>query len=395
MNDVIFTRGEGSLGRPLPNKDNVSALAFPVLNADLPFGFASNDRCKKVFSLTQAEGLGITATNQNNSVKKTHYHVSEFFRMNPQGELYIYLYAPGTSLNALLTAVYSFPPNGEIRQVAVMTQVDPVAENGDIIPENITGAVDTAQIVANGALQAHKPFSVLLASEQFTADFDLSQLPDLRETNSPNVSFVLGHGANARAEALSQPALGSFLGAISKASVHESVAWVEKFNFSNGIELESLAIGHKDNLLTDSVNVADLGEKGYLVLKKHVGIAGSYAYDSSTCALATSDYAFIENERTMDKATRNIRAKTLPSLARPLYLEAGKLREDTVAFFKATASEPLAQMQRDGEISEFAVIINPEQPILETSTLEIGVQIVPVGVARKIEFKIGFAVKVS
>lgn len=397
MNDVKFTRGEGSLGRPLPRKDHVSALVFPIDNADLPGGFSTTARCKKVFSLTEAQGLGITETSSSSVVKSIFYHVSEFFRMQPQGELYVYLYAPGTNLNVVLTAVTNFPGNGEIRLVGAMTELVPQDEDGVVLSDDIEAVVTTAQVVANGSLQTHKPVSIILATDKFIDPLDLSTLPDLRALNAPNVSFVIGHdgGENTLGVELGQPALGAFLGAIAKANVHESIAWVEKFNFSDGTNLETLAACYAEKLVTDATPVQNIAEKGYLILKKHIGIAGSYSYDSATCALATSDYAFIENERTMDKATRNIRTKTLPSLARPLYLEAGKLREDTVAFFKATASEPLAQMQRDGEISEFLVTINPEQPILETSTLEIGVKIVPVGVARSIEFKIGFAVKVS
>jgi hypothetical protein len=273
-----------------------------------------------------------------------------------------------------------------------MTELEPQDGDGVVFSEDIEAIVTAAQTVANSALTTHKPVSILLATNEFVDPIDLATLPDLRALNAPNVSFVIAHDGN---EDANEPALGAFLGAAAKANVHESIAWVEKFNFSDGTNLETLAVCLNTKTVTDATPVQNLAEKGYLVLKKHIGIAGSYCYDSVTCALATSDYAFIENERTIDKATRNIRTKTLPSLARPLYLENGKLREDTVAFFKATANEPLAQMQRDGEISEYLVTINPEQPILSTSKLEIGVKIVPVGVAREIEFKIGFAVKVS
>lgn len=394
-NDVKFVRGQGGLGRPLPNKDHVSALAFPVPTGELPYAFTATDRCKKVFSLGEAEALGILSTSDDASVKKLHYQVSEFFRMQPQGELYIYLYNPGTNINVVMTTVVAFPENGEIRLLAVMSEMDPQDGTGAVIDDNFVALVGAAQAVANNSLDTHKPLSILLATDKFEDPLDLNTLPDLRAQNAPNVSFVIGHDAGGLGAELEQPALGAFLGAIARASVHESIAWVERFNFSNGTELEKLAVCYAEKVVTPTTPVEFLGMNGYLTLKKHIGVAGSYSYDSATCALATSDYAFIENERTMDKATRNIRAKTLPSLARPLYLEGGLLREDTVAFFKATASEPLAQMQRDGEISEFSVTINPAQPILQTSKLEIGVKIVPVGVAREIEFTIGFAVKVS
>ena len=50
-------------------------------------------------------------------------------------------------------------------------------------------------------------------------------------------------------------------------------------------------------------------------------------------------------------------------------------------------------MVRDEELSTQLVSIDPNQDVLATSIIIIGVTLVPVGVARKIQFDIGFAVK--
>ena len=50
-------------------------------------------------------------------------------------------------------------------------------------------------------------------------------------------------------------------------------------------------------------------------------------------------------------------------------------------------------MKRNGEISGYAVSINPNQKLLKTSKLEIVVKIVPVGAIRTIEVKIGLTLK--
>ena len=139
-----------------------------------------------------------------------------------------------------------------------------------------------------------------------------------------------------------------------------------------------------------------LTAKGYIFFRKHMGITGSYINDSSNADLITSDYAYGESTRTIDKAIRGVRTFLLPQLSSPVYLnENGTMREDTVANFRALALRSLDQMQQAGEISARDVTIDPTQAVLSTSKLVIGVKIVPVGVARNIEVNIAFALKVS
>jgi hypothetical protein len=397
-NDIKFNRGAGGLGRPLPSKDHIAALCLPCPTADLPGDFTASNRTMKFFSVQEAESQGIVDTSGVNEVKIAHYQISEFFRFNPQGELYVHFYLDGTAVGVTVPAVLNYvPANGEIRLVGYLGNIEPDGVGGDVA--NISALVNTLQASANGAEQTHKPVSILAAANDFTTDnFDLSTLPDLRALTAPNVSFVLAidGDADSKGYELSTPALGAFLGNVAKASVHESISWVRKFNFTDGTNLETLAICKETIPVTPTLNPDALNDKGYLFLIKRVGIAGSYSYDSATSVSATSDYAFIENERTMDKAVRNIRTIMLPNLSAPIYLnEDGSIREDSIAFFQATSEGPLEAMKRDGEISAFGVTINPLQPILETSTLTIAVEIVPVGVARKIVFNIGFAVKIS
>jgi hypothetical protein len=128
-----------------------------------------------------------------------------------------------------------------------------------------------------------------------------------------------------------------------------------------------------------------------IFLKKHTGISGSYFNDSHTAITQTSDYAQIENNRTIDKAIRGINTSLLPSLNSPLQLNAdGTLSETTIAYFESQAGVSLDAMVRDAEISAFEVTIDPAQDVLATSKIIIAVAIVINGVARYIEVPIGF-----
>ena len=69
LNDIKFIRQEGGLGRPLPGKDHLSGMLFYTAGS-LPSGFSSSDRIKKIFSLPEAEALGIV-DDQSDETKGT------------------------------------------------------------------------------------------------------------------------------------------------------------------------------------------------------------------------------------------------------------------------------------------------------------------------------------
>ena len=58
QNDITFTRTGGGLGRPLAGGDHMSAMVF-YTTGSLPSGFSSNDRIKKIYSVQEAEDLGV------------------------------------------------------------------------------------------------------------------------------------------------------------------------------------------------------------------------------------------------------------------------------------------------------------------------------------------------
>jgi len=391
MNDVTFTRGNGALGRPLASRDHVSAICMPVPDANLPSGFSTTDRIKLIYSLADAEALGIRPLATN--LAHSHYQISEVFRLNPKAELYVYLYdSAATTAAVYLQPVIEFPENGEIRNASIFK--DAAIAGADIT--DIQSVVTAMRLV-------HRPFSANVGFSAYGAANDWSTAIDLRALEADGVGVVIGGSGSGLGLTLATtdnntPAIGAVLGATSKAGVHESIAYVAKFNFSNGVELEKTVIGDKSNLVNDQTEVllSALTAKGYIFFRKHMGITGSYINDSSNADLITSDYAYGESTRTIDKAIRGVRTFLLPQLSSPVYLnENGTMREDTVANFRALALRSLDQMQQAGEISARDVTIDPTQAVLSTSKLVIGVKIVPVGVARNIEVNIAFALKVS
>ncbi len=324
-----------------------------------------------------------------------YYQISEFFRMQPGGILYVGFFAiPGSYAFTEITTVQNFA-TGTVRQVGVLKDPTSAFSTGDLTL--IDGVCK-----ANDAV--HKPISALYAAD-LSGTADISTLPDLSTLTANKSTAVIGMDGGGQGWFLwlttgkSVPVLGAELGTVALASVSQSIAWVGKFDISNGAEDELLAFANGQLLsstaITDNL-LSSLNDRRYTFLKKFVGISGSYFNDSHCAIISSSDYAQIENNRTIDKATRGIYSSLLPALNGPLQLNAdGTLSETTTAYLESQAGVNLDAMVRNGELSAYAATINPAQNVLSTSSITVVVQLVINGVARQIIVPIGFVPQIS
>jgi hypothetical protein len=513
-NNVIFNKGQGGLGRPLAGTDYISGMLF--YSATLPSGFNSSNRIKIVYSVEEAEALGIintsadatastatdlcttkftvgdtykltcatidsanptpakadlgtvtlceftavtadavststsadriaaeinlgtpthgftalasTATvtitapknqgvflNSGTPYVKTvvgayastltqnvvagvvseidimYYHVSEFFRIQPKGKLYVGIYATADATTfASVTLMQNFA-QGEIKQMGIYQKTTAFA----------TAQTTTLQAVLTALETNSKTISSVVYQPEFSGVTDLSTLANLKLLSNKNVSVCIGQDGDNngfklwKATNKSIGCLGTELGAIALAKVNESIAWVAKFNIAAAeYDVLAFANGTLYTTVTDG-SLVNTENFGYNYVKKYVGFVGSYFTKPNTCIAGTSDYTYIYNNRVIDKAIASLRTFLLPSLASPLVINAdGTLSEDTIGFFNSLCDRALEVMQRDFELSAFEVTIDPSQDVLTDNELTIAVKLVPVGVADTITVNIGFALSI-
>jgi hypothetical protein len=281
--------------------------------------------------------------------------------------------------------------NGEVRQAFEYDESNYAA---------IATKVGAMQAFATSLEALHAPLSVITNVKDETTNIS-STVTDLIQVNAPKVSVVAFGSGSGTAAALATalgvkyvPAGGTVLGILANASVHENIGHVARFPLADDTEFTSVVLsdGQDVRSIAETTLVA-LDDRGYIFGVTHNGIAGTYCHDSVTAVAATSDFAYIENNRTIDKAKRQIRSALLPDLNAPLTVNAdGTLALDTVRYFETLTERPLTLMQNAGEVSNFSVVIDPEQNVLSTSKLVIQVKIQPRGIARQIEVNIGYAV---
>lgn len=383
MNDIKFVKAREGLARPLPGEDHVSGI-FMFASA-LPSGFEA-ENVKQITSIQNAEQLGIAQGSVAWGV--LHYHISEFFRINPGGELWVGIFPKPGTVHYDDIKTLQREASGRIRQVAVYID-DAFA----------TTQCTALQAVAETLEEEHMPLVVLMTAD-FSAVTDLTTLADLHALEAEKVAVIIGQDGGAEGEELFDEVgdtiscLGAALGAVSRAAVHENIGWVGRFNMATGPELDIIALANGDLLKDLDPNlIQGIHNKGYIFLRKHTGITGSYFNDSFTATAVTDDLFSIEANRTMDKAIRGVRTRLLPQLNSPLRVDAasGQLAPDTVAYLEDLGGQALEQMENDGELSGFQVVIPADQNVLSTSELEVRIVNVPVGVARSFKVKIGFA----
>ena len=390
MQSVKIERTNGNIPRSLAGEDHISGLLF--YSSKLPSGFAETDRIKAISNIETAEKLGITSdADADWDIRVLYYQLRSIFNRNPAISLYVGIYKPtsGTPTFSEIKTMQNFT-GGKIRQIGVWdgaTALDPA---------NLI----TLQAIRTTLEAQDKPLSIGYAPKIAA----VSGLPtNLAGANKNGVSVIIGQdGAGTAADLYkdakntaksSVTAIGEWLGIVSAAAVHESIAWVEKF--PTGIALPAFGDG---TLLRDldTAVIESLDAARYIFFVEYSGLAGAYFNDSHTMDDATSDYAYIESVRTMDKACRNVRTYVLPKLGRPMKVDAstGKLEAYVVEDLQLTAGKALEDMEKAGELSGYVVEIDPDQNILSTSCVEMVIKQVGVGVMRKLNIKIGYTTSV-
>lgn len=381
---LTIVRQNGNVPKSQNGQDHVSGFVAYLLEADIPAAFKA-EPVQAVSTIDKAEELGITADATAWSVKMLHYQLEEVFRINPSITLYVGLFSKPESMTFQELKKVQNYAEGAIRQMAIW--------NGDTAPtaDNIV----KLEAVADSLDTENAPLSTLYAP--LVSNY--KNLPSNLATNNPRVSVVIAQaGSGTGAELYKSKdnktkatvsAIGVALGTLSKAAVHQCIAWVK--NFPSGISMPALGDGTLVRTI-DKGELEKLDTNRYLFLNNVVGVAGSYWNDSHTMDSPTSDYAAIESVRTMDKAVRGIRTYLTPELGGNVYIDpdTGKLQSYTVSHLETTANIPLEEMEKAGELSGYKAEIDAEQDVLSTNTIEVTIKNVPVGVVRKFKVKIGF-----
>lgn len=394
---LSINRQNGNVPKSLPGEDHITGLVIYMASADIPASFKT-ERVQPLSTIDAAEAAGIvdytTAADGTQTaapwvVRVLHYHLSELYRINPAVSLYVGIFEKPQGDNmtfAEIKTVQNFA-DGRIRQIGVWCG-DRVPSGDDLTAIQGQAATLEAQGAELSVVYAPKVANVKQISTSLAGGGKCRVSVVIGQAGSGTGAELYKDKANAGKASVS--GLGVVLGLISKAKVHQCIAWVKEF--PTGISLPAFGDG---TLLRDmdKALVEQLDTARYLFFVTQQGQSGSYMNDSHTMDSAISDYASIESVRTMDKGARGVRAYLIPELGGNVYVDAdtGKLASYTVAHLETVAGHALEDMEKAGELSGYKAEIDPDQDVAASSTVDIVLKKVAVPVMRHVRIKIGFA----
>lgn len=192
-------------------------------------------------------------------------------------------------------------------------------------------------------------------------------------------------------------AVEDFTGMISKAAVSQNAGeLIEGFNLTDSSNKAFIKAGLSggqpiEDYSEEALDMLD--EKGYVFAAPVSGLAGFWINDTHTCDAITSDYAYVENNRTIKKAIKLTRTALLPRVKSRFYVDesTGQLRGEDIKELEGLSKEAMRPILISGDISGgIDAYINPEQNLLATSELIVNITFIPVAIGRKITLRIGF-----
>ena len=441
LGNVIIKDVDGNIPYSgVSGQEKVTGLLFDVsLQPDLfAAGYGKNNESKlklgDVLYVTNfksaTKDFGIierveTTEDDENNVNFLHgipaYHIKEFFRMSGNvdgnGKLYVMFADCSASWDAI--DVMQRVAGGTINQLGVWTEQPLWKLNGAEEKYNLN-IVKTLNGKAVAMADQHQPLSVILSANPSNTGSSTSEGKQINLNKIPTaicessrISVIFGQARSTKVLTMQKrnknntPVgfIGAMLGALARANVQESVAWVKMFNLFDD-EFQDIELGFGDINLTaedefvslnmyeslSPVLLDDLDEKGYIFPMKYAGREnGIYISKDQTCSVG--DYRTIARNRTINKSRRAVRAALLPYVNSPLLVNpaTGFLAPSKISAFKTLIGDILAKMQTAQEISGYAVNIDPNQNVLIDDTLRISYVIVPVGVATKIYVEEGLS----
>ena len=350
------------------------------------------------------------------------YHIREFFRMsgnvNGTGKLYVMFADCSATWNAV--EVMQRAAGGMISQLGIWTE-QPLWKAAGAAEKYSLNLVKGLNDVAVSLAEQNQPLSLVLSANPSNTgadttegrQIDLNRIPSCI-CEASRISCIFGQAHHETVTLMQMrnrnhtPVgfLGAVMGALAKASVHESIAWVKQFNlFTDHFQEIELGFGDinldeaEENFLSlnryeslSSSQLDELDDKGYIFPIKYAGREnGIYISKDQTCS--TGDYRTIARNRTINKSRRAVREALLPYVNSPLMVNptTGFLAPSKITSFKTLVGDILAKMQAAQEISGYAVTIDASQNVLVDDTLRISYVIVPVGVAVKIYVEEGLS----
>lgn len=370
-----------------------------TITAPTSYGIALNTGTPYVYTITGA----FAGTDTQNVVAGTYspyaiwyYHISEYFRVNPTGVLYVCIISASSSFNETVTLQAA--ANSKIRQIGIY-------DNDTTRPTaaNITGTLLQLHNAVTTLQQTAPVYAIY--SPNIQAISDLSTYPDQNLNTAFKTQCVIsqdGLASGALLYTISGQSIGNIgakLGSLSKSRVSASDAQaISDFNMSDGVEnnVPAFANGALASTISSGLQT-QLDNYRYTFFRQFGDtVVGTYWTDNKSCVVSSSDYAFANDNRVFDKVSRLLYSAYVPLLSGEIIFNPdGTMTDTSVAYLIEVGQDAVTENMITGfgsnpEIGGITITIDPTQPVRQTNQLVINAVINENGIARNIQINLSF-----
>lgn len=411
---VTITRLTGQLGRL--GADSGEGVAALVMGGVSVVSGVQLNTSYRLFSLKAAEDLLIDEDYDTDNAVLVHYHISEFFRMNPAGELHIRLVAQGTTLEEMCDKDETHLKQllvdgaGRIRKAGVVLNPEagytPTLSGG--LDADVVNAIPKAQELADEEFAADRPLNnIVIEGREFNGS--VGSATDLRAlAGGPyrDVSVCIGQDADkADDDALfaKTACVGTYLGVATNKLPSQSFARpISSNNLTDTANSRFLSAQLSSGALLSSLSLGEqnaLHNFGYVFTRSFNGYDGVYFNQSSNCVPVTDDYNSSELRDVMNYAVRIVRPVLIPYINSTLPVESGTGRIDKGAAKGIEADVRSVLTAMANEVSSISTVVidpalddlgAPYPSFLSDGILRVVIGLVPKGKAEQILVSIGY-----
>lgn len=374
------------LGRVTPTQDGVAALVL--------FGPSTSEigltEPKLIFSLEDAEDLGLNAAYDTAQTTDVYQQIKEFYDRAGRGsELYIMLVAKTTTMasacdkaNNIVKLLLNFA-QGRIRLLGITRTpdgaYDPTFVDG--IDDDVNAAVLNLHSLLQDFALEHKPCRALVGARAFQGD--VGDLRNFRLNTNNRVGVVLGSTTDD-----GNPAVGFALGQFANRPVQRKIGRVRSGD-----------VGLDDAYFTDGSETEDyelqwpaIHNKGFIFFRKFPNRNGYFFNDDPSCSPVSDDYSSLARGRVIDKAHVITFQTFVEEIQDDIFIDDdGFMDPSVVKDYQQRIESAIGEQMVPAEASNVRCVINPAQNVLATDKIKIkklGVR--PRGYSSIIDIPLGF-----
>lgn len=373
----------------------ITVIAAPGLGVSLNTGtpLAITGTGSATYAITQQFGTGSGGATAGIASKKAlwHYHVSQFFRQNPQGVLWLGFFSSVSSTYADVVTLAN-AAKGVIKQMGVY---DTTSVNAATVSANST----KLQARCVDLFAGYLPLGALIYTPNIKSTVnDVTTLENEQTLSNYYVTTDIAQDGEAQGASLfitsgvSVGTLGTALGVLSRIAVNQNLGEIGTCNVSDGTELAVPAFSNGQKVSTLAGSALDqLDTYRYLFFTTMPNITGTFYNNDWSNIVQTSPYYRISRNRVMSKAVRLCYAALVPLLKSQIELNTdGTITDVSVAKFQSAVIPVGAQMRANSEISNMRVTVDPAQNVIATGKVIVAVGIQPTVTADFIYVPIAF-----